>query len=230
MTLKLRKCFFAKSKVQFLGHMVGSGGMSVVQGKVDAIRAMPEPTTKKLLRGFLGMCGYYRSYLPSFSDIASPLTDMIKGGKTGKIKFTEQQRAAFDKLKSLLCESTTLYTPVYDRPFNIQCDASDYAVGGCLSQLDDSDNERPLAFTSSKLSETQRRWSTLEKEAYAVVYALTQFDHIVFGSEIQTDCLRKKKNLSFSFPRKGGCQGSGPCPDPWTLSGGTPGRRLIKIV
>jgi len=83
--LKLKNCFFAKSKVQFSGHMVGSGGMSVGQGKVDAIKAMPEPTTKKLLRGFLGMCGYYRSYLPSFSNIASPLTDMTKGRKSGKI-------------------------------------------------------------------------------------------------------------------------------------------------
>jgi len=172
MTMKLKKCFFGRRQVQFLRHMVGSGCMSVVQGKVDAIKAMPEPSTKKLLKGFLGMCGYYRTFLPGFSDIASPLTDMTKGGKTGKVQFTETQREAFNNLKIFVCDSTQLYAPVYHRPFNIQCDASDYAVKCCLSQLDDNNTERPLAFASSKLSDTQRRWSTIEKEAYAVLYAL----------------------------------------------------------
>ena len=66
MTLKLKKCFFGRSQVQFLGHIVGSGGISVVHDKVEAIKSLPEPTTKKLLRGFLGMCGYYRAFLPFF--------------------------------------------------------------------------------------------------------------------------------------------------------------------
>ena len=185
MTLKLKKCFFGRPKVQFLGHMVGSGSISVVRSKVDAIKDLPEPTTKKLLRGFLGMCGYYRVFLPLFSDVAAPLSELTKGGKSGRISFDELQRAAFLRLKTMLSESTELSTPLYDRPFRIQCDASEYAVGGCLTQVDEGGHERPLGFTSSKLSDTQRRWSILEKEAYAVVFAMRQFDHIVFGSEIQ---------------------------------------------
>ena len=184
MTLKLKKCAFARPKVQFLGHMVGSGKISVVQSKVDAIRLLPIPTTKKLLRSFLGMCGYYRPFLQDFASVAAPLTDLTKGGKSGRVVFGERELQAFEDLKGLLCRSVELSTPVYDRPFRIQTDASEYAVGACLNQVDVAGNERPLAFASEKLSETQRRWSVLEREAYAVVYAVKQFDHIIFGSEV----------------------------------------------
>jgi len=123
-------------------------------------------------------------FLPQFADIAIPFTDLTKGGKTARIQFNGDSRAAFNKLKDVLCECAVLSTPRLDRPFHVQCDASEYAVGACLSQFDDDNRERPLAFVSAKLSDTQRRWSTLEKEAYAVVHALKQLDHIVFGGEI----------------------------------------------
>jgi len=70
-------------------------------------------------------------------------------------------------------------TPPYNRNFQIQCDASDYVIGRCLSQNGDDGKEKPLAFASSKLTDVQRRWSTIEKEAYAVVYSLEQFYPIV---------------------------------------------------
>src|SRR5258708_4060815 len=84
-TLKLKKCKFAVSFVQFLGHIVGSGSISVVQDKIEAIRKLPEPHNKKLLRGFLGMCSYYRTFLPHFAQVAAPLTELTKGGKLGCI-------------------------------------------------------------------------------------------------------------------------------------------------
>ena len=113
-----------------------------------------------------------------------PLTELTKGGKAGSISFTSKEREAFLLLKNKLCSSEVLTSPVYDRPFQIQCDASDYAIGCCLSQIDDLGRERPIAFASAKLTDVQRRWSTLEKESYAVIYALRKFDHIVFSSPI----------------------------------------------
>ncbi len=184
MTLKLKKCFFARQKVQFLGHLVGGGVITPIQGKLDAIQRLPEPTTKKLLRSFLGMCNYYRSFIASFSEIALPLTKLTQGGKVARIHFSTEERHAFNALKEALMSSSVLGTPRYDRPFQIQCDASAYAVGCCLSQLDDDARERPIAFSSTKLSDTQTRWSTLEKEAYAVVFSFKQFDHIIFGSHV----------------------------------------------
>ena len=130
------------------------------------------------------MCNYYRAFIPGFSETALPLTELTKGTKTGRLQFTEDQRSAFNDLKESLCNSTVLRVPLYDRPFQIQCDASEYAVGCCLSQLDEQGREMPLAFASVKLSDTERRWSTIEKEAFAVIYALRQFDHLVFGSHV----------------------------------------------
>jgi len=181
MTLKFKKCFFARPTVQFLGHIVGSGKMSVVSGKITAIKALPEPSPKKYIRSFLGLC-YTIETIPLFSDTAAPLTELTKGGKVGSIKFTDHQLV--EQLKDKLCEGTSLAVPYYSKPFQIQCDASAYAIRWCFSQIDSHGQEQPLAFGSSKLSETQGRWSTIEKEAYAVVYALQQFEHIVFGSMI----------------------------------------------
>src|SRR5271163_3328668 len=101
---------------------------------------------------------------------------------------TDEQRESFCRLKDRLCSSEVLAAPRYDRPFQIECDASEYAVGCCLSQIDDEGNERHIAFASSKLTDTQRRWSVLEKEGYAVVYALRQFDVLVFGSPVDVYC------------------------------------------
>jgi hypothetical protein len=137
-----------------------------------------------MVRKFLAMCNYYRFFIPLFSDIALPLTELTKGRSTSRFILTDLQRASFEQLKASLCSSEVLTSPRYDRPFQIQCDASEYAVGYCLSQLDDQGRERPVAFASSKLSDVQRRWSVLEKESYAVIYALRQFDVIVFGSHI----------------------------------------------
>jgi len=99
------------------------------------------------------------------------------------------KRAAFEELKAKLCNSTALGTPDYTRPFQIQTDASDQAVAGCLSQKSDDGVERPLGFASTKLTEVQKRWSTIKKEAYAVVFALQKFEHIVYAShkELYTD-------------------------------------------
>jgi len=185
MTLKLSKCVFGKDKVKFIGHEVGSGKRTALKSKVEAIKCIPEPHTKKLLRSFLGMTNFYRQYIPNYSEIALPLTEMTKGTCPFKIKFEEKERAAFIKLKECLCNSVTLHTPIPDRPFIIRTDASDYAVGACLSQSTEEGVELPIAFASAKLTDVQTRWSTIEKEAFAVIFALQKFDVIVYGARIE---------------------------------------------
>ena len=104
MTLKLSKCVFAKSSVKFIGHEVGSGQRSTLKCKVEAIRAIPEPHTKKLLRSFLGMTNFYRSYIPNYSQIALPLTELTKKEQSSNVKFDEKERAAFLALKDGVCK------------------------------------------------------------------------------------------------------------------------------
>ena len=184
MTLRLSKCLWALPKVQFIGHDVGSGQRTVIQSKVEAIKIVPEPRNKKLLRSFLGMCAFYRSYIANYSDIALPLTEMTKNRQSTNFTFNDVQRAAFLLLKDKLCKCTALYSPMPGKPFIIRTDASGVAVGASVSQVDDQNHERPIAFASAKLTEVQQRWSAIESEAYAVIFALKKFDVIVFGSPI----------------------------------------------
>jgi len=133
------------------------------------------------------MCNYYRAFIPFFPDIAHPLTELTKGAKTSKIEFTEEEMVAFNQLKERLCSSPVLATSRYDRPFVIQSDASDYAIGSCLLQLDDDGRERPVAYASCKLTDVQRRWSVNERESYAIVYALRQFDVIIYNYDVTVE-------------------------------------------
>src|SRR5207245_4456070 len=99
MTLTLSKCDWARGKVNFIGFRVESRERSVIQSKVDAIKIVPEPHNKKLLRSFLGMCTFYRNFIPNFSEIALPLTEMTKDRQSTNFRFNDSQRAAILLLK-----------------------------------------------------------------------------------------------------------------------------------
>lgn len=153
------------------------------------------------------MCNFYRSYVPNYAEIAVPLTDMTKKGLTNDIRFNEEQRNAFLKLKEGLCNATTLHKPNYNKEFVIRADASDKSVGACLSQLDDAGMERPISFMSCKLNDAQSKMAAVEKEAYAIIMALQKFGYIVFGGKIMiysdsnplqyiTDCAPKSSKLT----------------------------------
>jgi hypothetical protein len=152
--------------------------------KVEAIRALPEPHTKKLLRGFLGMCNFYRMYIPNFSSVALPLTEMTKKSQSNRVILNDEQRRAFLLLKEKLCTCTHLYAVDFTKPFHLFTDASDLALGVALTQLAEDGSHKPVAFASAKFSGAQLNWSTIEKEAYSVIYALKKFEHLLFGHEI----------------------------------------------
>src|SRR4029077_13827017 len=185
MSLKLSKCKFAQSTVKFIGHTVGSGTRSPVLDKVLAIQEIQEPHTKKLLRGFLGMLNFYRVYIPRFSEIALPLTELTKKSSSNKICFNEDQRNAFQMLKEKLCNCTKLYSVNFSKCFHLFSDASDLAVGVALTQVQEEDGTYlPVAFASSKFTSTQIRWPTIEKAAYALLFGLRKFEHLVFGKKV----------------------------------------------
>ena len=185
MSLKFSKCKFALLEVKFIGHIVGSGVRSPVQDKVLAIKALPEPHNKKLLRSFLGAMNFYRGYIPQFSQLALPLTELTKKAQPNKITFNDKQRAAFLTLKERLCNFTKLYSVDFTKRFYLFSDASDFAVGVALVQERDEDGTFiPVSFASSKLSDRQTRWPTIEKDAYAILFGLRKFEHILYGKEI----------------------------------------------
>jgi len=101
---------------------------------------------------------------------------------------TVEQRKAFKQLKAALCEAPRLNVPIFGKPFVLHSDASGFALGATLGQTDEQGCERPLAFASQKLTQTQSAWSTIEREAYAIVWALNRFRDIVYGSKITVKC------------------------------------------
>ena len=186
LTLGLAKCSFVKSEIKFVGQVIGSGKRRADSGKVDSIQALKEPETKKQLRQILGFFGFFRDYLPNYAQLAKPLTDLTAKRIPDRIPFGETERKALNVLKMRLCQATMEPLNIIDmaKPFNVFVDSSDYCVGGILTQTDSEGREQPVAFASNKLTPTQQRWATIEKEAYAALWSLQKFKHWIFGSKV----------------------------------------------
>jgi hypothetical protein len=185
LTVNLEKCEFGKNQVRFLGHLIGSGQHSPDPEKVEVIKSLAKPTTKKEVRSLLGLASYYRDYIPQFSEIVLPLTNLTKKSVPNNIPWNADTDESFNKLKEELIKMPSLHTPDLHKPFQLYTDASATAIGACLAQNDEHGKELPIAFFSKKLNACQIKWSTIEREAFCVLEALKKFDTWVFGAEIQ---------------------------------------------
>ena len=189
LTVKAGKCQFGTSKCVYLGHMVGSGTVEPELGKLQAVKAFPLPETKRQVRGFLGLTGYYRRFIPDYSSQAAPLTDLTRKSATNTVKWTPQCNQAFEALKQCLCSKPVLRSPDFSKTFVLQTDASDRGVGAVLSQLSDDGEEHPVGYFSRKLLPREERYSTVEKECLAIRLAVEAFKVYLLGRKfvIQTD-------------------------------------------
>ena len=183
-TLKPSKCTFSAPEVKLLGFRVSGSGVRPDSNKISVIRDMLAPTDVNGVRRFLGMVGFHRHMIPDFAKYASVLTDLSK--KYARWHWTEQHEEAFDYLRTALISDTTmLHLPDLNRPYVLYTDVSGSAVGAVLVQRDDNNVCRPVQFISKTLNDTQRRWPTLEREAYAVVYALQTLRPYLYGAEFR---------------------------------------------
>ena len=174
LTVNLVKSEFCQASVTYLGHVVGQGQIRPVTAKVEAIEKFPAPKGKKDLMRFLGMVGYYRKYCPNFSEIACPLTDLLK--KSAKFVWSEQCQAAFEKIKTILMNAPVLVAPNFQKQFKLAVDASDVGCGGVLMQADENEIDHPVGFFSKKFDKCQKNYSTIEKECLALLLSLQHFD------------------------------------------------------
>ena len=179
--LKLSKCEFFMKQLQFLGHVISERGIQPDFDKVKVICEMPPLCCVRDVRAFIGMCGYYRRYIPNFAHIAAPLIALTR--KNARFYWTGESGKAFAMLKSRLTEAPILIHPVHDRPYRLYTDASEYAVGAILAQLDENDEERVVHYLSQQLNHTQRKWAVIEKEAWALVVALKKFRQYLLGAQ-----------------------------------------------
>lgn len=184
--MKMSKCKFMEKQIKYLGFVVGENGIEVDPDKVRVIREMVPPTDVRGVRAFIGCVSYYRRFCPKFSEIATPLIKLTK--KHAKFEWTDQCQVSFQRLKDLLAEAPTLIHADPTREYVLYTDSSDGCVGAVLCQ-NLGQGEQPVHYLSHKLSESQRKWPILEKEAYAIYYALQKLDHLLHGSvfTIRTD-------------------------------------------
>ena len=189
LTVKIKKCQFGRPKVPYLGHLVGGGDLEPDPGKVQAVKEYPQPETKKDVRAFLGLAGYYRRFIPNFAAVAVPMTELTRKGQPHRVCWTQRQGDAFQKLKDILVQGPVLRVADPSKPYVLQTDASDQGFGAALSQVDQSGEEHPVAFASRKLLPRETRYSTIEKECLAIVWALRFFHVYLYGQSftIQTD-------------------------------------------
>ena len=174
------KCIFNKPEVKFCGHIIGNGTVRVMQDKIQAVKEWPQPRTTHHIRQFLGLAGYYRRFIKGFSQIAAPLSNLLKVGESAAarniknrfISWNTTCQLSFDRLKAALTSAPVLQLVNPQKPFTIETDASDFAIGSCLLQRAEDGTLHPVAYESRKLSDPQTRYPVHEKELLAIKQAL----------------------------------------------------------
>ena len=174
LVVNLPKCEIGKGQVTYLGHQVGQGSVRPRTAKVQAILDMPVPKTKRQLMRLLGMCGFYRRFVPNFAAVTTPLTNLLKKGV--RFSWSADCQKALEMVKAILASEPVLVAPDFSVPFKLAVDACDVGVGAVLLQTDVSGIDRPVAYFSKKLNRHQKRYSTIEKEALALVLAVQHFE------------------------------------------------------
>ena len=187
---KLKKCTFVQKETKYLGYVITKDGITPDPEKVRAIRNLPQPTDVRSARAALGLMGWYRKLIKNYSSLADPIVALTK--KYARFQWTEECQAAFDELKDKLASIPMLSHPNVRLPYRLYVDASEKNIGAMLCQPDDENgdqdpepmvrSERPVYFLSHKLSKTQIKWSILEKECYAIYYALNKLDFFLHNS------------------------------------------------
>lgn len=182
LTLRPSKCSIGFFTIAYLGFVLSEMQLKPNPDKVEAITKAEEPRTKKQLRSFLGLIGYYRMFVSHFSDIASCLTELTKKGSPNVLKWEEKHENAFSRLKICLASAPILRLPDFSKMFKLQTDASDTGLGGVLMQEHEGINF-PIAYASRKLSDQERNYAVVERECLAIVWAIEKFKNYLYGQQ-----------------------------------------------
>ena len=185
--LKPTKCHLRVPEIKLLGFIIDQDGRRSDPEKTAAIDNMAAPQNASEVRSFLGMVGYHRHHIPRYAELAYPLVALTK--KYAKFVWGEEEVQAWRALKSELVSDRVMAHPRVDRPYKLYTDASAHAVGAVLVQEDDEGVERPIMYLSKQLNPAQKKYATIEREAFAVIYALQKLRPYLHGADfvIYTD-------------------------------------------
>ncbi len=172
------KCEFLKQECLYLGHIISEHGIKPDPNKIKSVLEFPIPATVKQIKSFLGLSGYYRKFIKSYSLIAKPITNLLKKGVT--FNWDDNCQKAFDCLKSSLCSEPILQYPDFTKPFIVTTDASGKALGAILSQ-GEVPQDLPIAYASRTLNKSENNYSTTELECLAIIFAVKIFRPYLYG-------------------------------------------------
>lgn len=186
--MKLSKCEINPTLFNYLGHAFTDGVRQPQQERVEALRRIKAPADVRGVRRLLGGLGFYRLYVPQYSDVALPITRLLRKGVP--FKWGSEQQAAHKKVTDELATSTLQAAPTGDT-FRLETKASEFALSGVLydkERFDKGEKVLPITFLSKTLSEGEAKWSDAEKDAYAIVWALEACDSFVRGRPVEVIC------------------------------------------
>ncbi|KAM6565341.1 hypothetical protein CsatA_024469 [Cannabis sativa] len=181
LVLNWEKCHFMVTEGIVLGHKISKEGIEVDRAKVSTIENLPPPISVKGVRSFLGHAGFYRRFIKDFSKVAKPLSNLLASGVP--FEFGKDCLEAFQILKEKLISAPIVTTPNWELPFEIMCDASDYAIGAVLGQRVDK-VFRTIYYASKTLNDAQLNYATTEKEMLAIVFACDKFRPYLIGNKV----------------------------------------------
>jgi hypothetical protein len=187
---KLSKCDFWLKEIKFLGHTISQAGIAVDPDKVQEMMNWKPPTSVRQIRSFLGLAGYYRRFIPDFSQIAKPITKLLK--KEVKFVWGQKCEDAFHTLRQHLTTAPVLAQPDSSKPFNVYCDASGTGLGCVLMQ-----DNRVIAYASRALRPHEQNYPTHDLELAPVVYALKMWRHYLMGTHF--NIFTDHKSLKYIF-------------------------------
>ena len=180
--LKPSKCHLFQREVAYLGHVVSPEGIHTDPAKIEAVKDWPTPITQTQVRSFLGLASYYRRFIRGFAEIAGPLHRLTE--KSAKFKWTSECEEAFQKLKEALISAPVLSYPQEEGQFVMDTDASAFAIGCVLSQVQDGE-EKVVAYGSKSLSRPERNYCVTRRELLAIVVFLKKYRHYLGGRKVK---------------------------------------------
>jgi hypothetical protein len=174
--IKMVKCFWAKMETDYLGFIVGNGIVRTSPSKVAAVKDWPLPETQKQVKSFVAFCSFYRKFIHHFADCSAPLTDLCRKSLPGRVAHSDATRTAFETLKARMISAHVLLIPKsgQEAEFIVATDASKVGIAGVLLQEDSEGHLRPCAYWARKLKDAETRYSAYDKEALAVVEAVSR--------------------------------------------------------
>ena len=181
LVLNWEKCRFMVKEGIVLGHRISERGIEVDRAKVETIEKLLPPSSVKGIRSFLGHAGFYRRFIKDFSKIAKPLSNLLVQG--APFEFDDQCLQAFLFLKQKLVSAPTVVVSDWNLPFELMCDASDYAIKAVLGQKKDI-TFKVIYYVSRTLNDAQLNYATTEKELLAIVFAFDKFQPYLMGNRV----------------------------------------------